>query len=226
MDAWMMTAPEALRDVMALGLRQVREHPAHHLELGYRQLVWEALGPTLDRSQPYGGKGHHRRTVLDRQAAEHALPIWDAAWPKDMRSETVDDTAPREVLAMARQTLVGPGDDGAISTQILYLWTDYDEACHIAADEHIEHSTPLVLLATIKALMRAWNDMEFAPGRIAVSATDGHQGYHVTDAAYDASVAYAGGLPWDTEANHERRREFWDWWLLVALPAAWDAAPE
>jgi hypothetical protein len=44
------------------------------------------------------------------------------------------------------------------------------------------------------------------------------------DGSYMASVALAGGSPWTPGSDPARRREFWQWWLREAVPAAWRAA--
>lgn len=212
-----MSLPQALSVAIAQGLQHVQQSPEHHLPLGYRQAIWDALGPEMDARKPRGGSGHQRRMLADAMAVQHVLPMWDAMWP--------ENRTPHEVLDSAQQVLNGQGgDDEAIDTSIRYLWTDYDDACYAA--QTTDQFVPVVLLASVKVLKRAWNDLDFRPSRYALSATDGQQGYHNTDAAYDASVAYGHGLPWDTASDAAKRQEFWEWWLTAAVPAAYEAVSE
>jgi len=37
-----------------------------------------------------------------------------------------------------------------------------------------------------------------------------------------ACAAYSGDLPWGKRSDPVKRREFWDWWLREAAPAAYD----
>jgi len=43
------------------------------------------------------------------------------------------------------------------------------------------------------------------------------------DASLYASAAYAGGFAWEEQSNKLRRREFWQWYLIEAVPSAWEA---
>jgi Immunity protein Imm5 len=212
-----MSTPPPISQVINDSLAAVRADAHHHLELGARQTVLAALGPALDPSVPFGGRGHQRRTMLDITTVQHILPLWQAVWP--------DDDSPQEVLAEADHALRGTASaEEDVRSSILWLWTVFDDFTLDDGDQHPSQS--LVLFAAIKALCRAFNDQGFDPTRIDPRATDGHTPPRSTDAAFDASVAYADGVPWDQTSHDARRLEFWEWWLTQAVPAAWEAVPE
>jgi immunity protein Imm5 of predicted polymorphic toxin system len=212
-----MSTPSPIARVINASLAAVRADAHHHLELGPRQTVLAALGPALDPSLPFGGRGHQRRTLLDIATVQHILPLWQAVWP--------DDDSPQEVLAEADHALRGAaGTADEVRSRILWLWTVFDDFSLDDEDQHSSQS--LVLFASIKALCRAFNDQGFDPTRIDPRATDGHIPPRSTDAAFDAAVASADGVPWDETSNGARRLEFWEWWLTQAVPAAWAAVPE
>ncbi len=201
-----MPLPDEMRDLVDAALASVAENERHDLTLGWRHLLWSAMGP---RDRAFADAAHRRRASLAILAVRKVAPIWHRLRPED---EFVDN-----VLRDAERVLAGDLDPEEARDRAGDLWVDMDD---LAADGDLNPAA--VGYAAIGALLAAARDEMFDPDTVDISLTDADVDAYETDAAFAAAAAYAGGPPWDSDADAEARREYWTWWLTEALPQAWD----
>jgi hypothetical protein len=75
--------------------------------------------------------------------------------------------------------------------------------------------------AAAGSLNVALHDEEFDPHEIDENLSDGD--LDTWDPAFHAAGAYAGDFPWGDSPNPPKQREFWEWYLQVAVPQVWNA---
>lgn len=218
-----MSMPPDLTSAIQAAHVALSNDPHQHLELRYRQPILAALGPKMDASRTDGGPGYQRRTYLDLLTVKRVLPLWQAIWPSN--------TLPQQATAQAEKLLRGaPAQRDAAYQDIREYWGVFSDFNTEENPQDAKES--MVLFAAIKALCRATYDMSFDPAQPPAEIKpgqfmlDGQVGPFNRDAAFDASVAAANGLPWDSTSSPQRRRAFWEWWLREAVPAAWESVPE
>jgi len=209
-----MIIPYSLRRVIKDALNVVEHHPEHDLPLGYRHAIYAKLGPRLEVSR--NNAGHKRRTVLAFLTVQHVLPLWEKARPHD-------DT-PHQILAKVEQVMssweAGSLDLQSVQREAGEFWTYMDNVALESSGKDVVE----VGYAAVEALHTAVADEEFDPSAIDYNLTDEDVDAYEHDAAFAATVNYAGGATWEPDSDATKRREFWSWWLTSAIPAAWWAA--
>ena len=199
----------AAADVIAAAAAAVRTDPAGDLALGRRELVYGALG---DRAGRPGapGPGWRRRAALALATCRHSLPIWERERP--------EDRLPHALLELVPPLLGPDADPAAARAAAGRLWG------------HAENMTQLlgpparmwVGFACAKAVEVALGDEWFDPDDVDPARTELGLGLDVSgvDTAFLAASAHADGPPWSDDADPERRRAFWLWWLEQAARSA------
>ena len=86
-----------------------------------------------------------------------------------------------------------------------------------------EEPAAAVGYSALEALSVAVQDEAFDERAVDLASSDADLDADEIDAALSASVAYANGAILYPGSDHVRRREFWEWWLKEAVPAAWAA---
>ncbi|MGH9277703.1 MAG: Imm5 family immunity protein [Acidimicrobiales bacterium] len=198
--------PAELREALAVARRVLAESPTGELPLSVRRAIWDALG---EAPMP-GSAGHRRRAALDLLAAERVKPVWESAYPTD---PTVD-----EVLDASRQVAQGErpapwADDIANRAEVHVLdLTSADRQFNAGSAGD----------AAVAALYAAAHDRDHDD--LPADADDYDLDSEDWDAGFLAALALAGGEVGDPAASDVRRREFWEWYLREAVPAAWRSA--
>ena len=226
-----MYLPSPIKFLAEQGLATMRTHPQHHFSWRVRREIYHAFqrmdGPT-------GGMAHGWLAVY---AAQHVLPIFTQAIP--------DDPLPQNLVRYAELILLGKRrkksarvnqllEDGYQSTGIDNLeWRSVqainaEYAGEAAYKALLEVSGQFDLLDGIDSGMeRGW-----VQARNTFSTKTGEAPYDVTDAeiahlaalsdtASSAAIAYACKAE-KRLLNRSKLREFWEWWVLTALPLAWE----
>ena len=193
------------RSVSALQTRALAEIDGdadRHLRLGVRQEVWAALGPRRGGEGPPTG-AHLRRLALAVAGVRRVLPLWDRRYP----GNDLPSVALGAVGALLR------GEIGVEEAQRVFdrCWGD---AVHLAVDRPFPEVA--AGFAAVQALGTAMYDEFFDPDSLDPARPD-EDDPESHDSAYYAAVAEAGGMPGDPDADRERRREFWRWWLGEAV---------
>lgn len=202
-----MSPSITLKEIIEQALIAIRTHRQHDLELGYRQAIWAALEAPTNDTEEAKNIGRKRRLLLAILSAKHVLPIWEKMRP--------DDTIPHYLLTKAERSLF---------EKVEALQDDFSVfATYIM---NIEYEPGVMAgYSTVKTLSTALWDERFDPKNINYNLSNADLDPDYSDVALIASCAYANGSIWESSSDSEKRREFWEWWLTEAVPAAWQAFP-
>lgn len=176
------------------------------LALPHRRRIWEALG---EGAAGFGSPGHRRRTTLDLITVEHVKPVWDTTYPSDGSVDEVIDAA-RQVLD-ARQSIQWADD---LQGRAWVAFLDRMNADHQFLAGYVGN-------AACTTLFTAAHDKTYPT--LAPEIDDYDLDPEDWDTSFVAAMAHAGGEVGDPEASQARRRDFWQWYLRQAVPAAWRA---
>lgn len=200
-----MPGSRPLPEVLEAALRQAHEvlarDPRGDLPRGHREAIWAALG-----ARDEGGR--RRRAILGIEAVGQVLPEWERVWPRDRM--------PHQLLAQAAAVLDGSADRARALDDLNRAFTALDNLV-ISSREKIPAG---VGYGAARALATALDDEVFDPSTVRLERTDADVDPYEHDPGYLAAVVRAGGPPWDPDSSSTRRREFWEWWLREAVPAA------
>lgn len=105
--------------------------------------------------------------------------------------------------------------------QLAHLHTRLDNM--LQAEPTAENQLAITAAMAIYATGRDATTGRVRPPFASMNDTDVELIPEYRDAAYYASVAYAGGNPTDPISDADRRRQFWSWYLAEAVPAAYSA---
>jgi hypothetical protein len=197
-----MPLPQELTNAIGRAREALQHDEQSDLNLGYRHLIWSALGPR-------DAEGRHRRARLAMLAARRVLPIWERFWPHDR--------SPHEALALAEKVLRGEPDAQAVRQQRDLAFAKMD-----SLSDHSANKIPVSAgYSAVQALSAALWDESFDPHKIDLNLTDDDVQPEEHDASYFAALASSNGPPWDPNSSAGKRRQFWEWWLPDAVPGAW-----
>lgn len=188
-----------LRAAIEAARRDLADRTDGQLIRGRRHAVLRALGG--------GEPGRATRARLARDTVEHVLPQWHAVRP--------GDRDPEEVLAQIEPVLAGELDATDVQRAAGLLWAHADNLIVTTGPEAPLH----VGYAASKALRAALRDEPLDPPDTDPDQTDFGQDPRLLDSAFIASIAAAGGAPWNDAGDPEQRRRFWSWWLDRAAEA-------
>jgi hypothetical protein len=194
--------PEA-RAAMAEALEALDAAPDGWLALAARRRLRAALGPWAPYETPrWPDTGILRRAALLGACAEHALPVWEQAFPGDDR--------PRRLIALVGAVLRGDAPEAELRAATEGLRTDVDP------------------MGSDVALRRPFF-AGAAAVRVSYDARDGDLDpeFHPSDeedADLDEPQVEALAA-WATADDPEGRRAYWRWYVTEAFPAAYRAAP-
>lgn len=189
----------------------MHRHPTHDLILGYRYAIKATFGPRYypliasDESQA----GHRKRTLLTIKTTQHVLPLWKSAFPNN-------DT-PDLLLEKARQVLSGKYSREVAFQEVGEAWSYMDS--FLFGLTETDQAVAIVGYASVKAVAIAVEDEPIDAAYVNLDLTDEEIDAYDHDGAFEACLAYAGGPPWRPESSSDKRREFWEWWLLEAVPS-------
>ena len=183
----------------------VRNDPAHHLPLGWRQAIWAKIGPrALAGAAPT--LAHVKRAELAAASTEQALPVW--------RSHFDHDELPMRALKTSGAVL-----KGEITAKIATAVSDETWQAMIDLSAEANHPAISAGFAAAQALNVAIHDEFFDPANIDLDRTDDDDPETI-DAAYFSAIAISEGFPYDALSKPGRRRDFWLWWLNHAFRSA------
>ena len=192
-------------------LAAMRQHPQHDLTLGYRYAIKATFSP---RYYPANASvksrvGHQKRTLLAIKTVQHVLPLWERFFP--------ENETPSLLLAQAHKVLKKEYSIEQAIKDVGEAWTYMDSfRVHLTRPAQ---AVAFVGCAAVVALTIAVEDEPIDAPHVKLDLTDADVDAYEGDGAFEACLAYTGGPPWHPESSAEKRREFWEWWLLQAVPS-------
>jgi hypothetical protein len=215
-----MTLPDHVQSLIDEALIGIRADPQHHFSLTRRLALYKAF-VSPDQKPPSPNRFRGQLGVL---TAKYVIPIWNQVLPiwKNIPPELTDDNdLPQRLIWLAEGVLQGTMEIEAAWKEACDQW----DAVGNIGDSFSAHqdNKPIPIYfacdAALKALHESLNK-EFLGGRRGWEKyTDDNLPDVGRDAASSAVVAYAGNRETE-EVDLNKRREFWEWWLLEAVPPA------
>jgi hypothetical protein len=216
-----MNLPMELQHLIESAVHSMHENPQHDLGIEVINKLGQEVGSLVD-SAHLQDLPHRRRCALILLTAEHILPLW--------QKEYSNIRMPERLLRGTVKALRGAGDWESLRYDLAEFWEQLhkvDEATRIRQGEVCLGNpdlNPTILSAQfaggaiasgLEAIINIDDDLE-APG----SANGCGNGCVLM-----AGTAYASGMAGQAGSDPEKRLEFWEWWLLEAIPAAWRYEP-
>lgn len=229
-----MGVPENIEQLAVSALEQMRTHPQHHFD-------WRARRELYHQSKIIAPE--QVRQILGRLAivtAEHVLPIFTAAFPTKR--------LPHHLVRYARKLVQGTIAVTAPRLDVLEHLAYHDLGIDCLELRGPAYNAEYAGTAAYKALLQArkgrhlldrvetlrrCDDGGMLMGGGTASPEFDHlqHGSTFTDADFAHLVAYgdtagAAAIAYACEQERfqlhgDRLREFWEWWVAVALPEAW-----
>jgi len=220
----MITLPPVIQSVIGRALDTMRSHPQHQLLPVYRLPISQTLRTTygIAVSDPI-------RARLGLATARRVLPLWHAAmpvYPPDDEPGVDPNRLPDYFLHLVEQAFQPNADLDIIKQEA----SDYWYVVGNIEEDIFEwrHETNGPLFYAFYALDTAYLALHETLGYELLGRLQ-HWEKHsddtlprfACDAASSAVIALSGGgYRSGPPINVEKRRAFWEWWLLEALPIA------
>lgn len=174
------------------------------LKLLHRKAIWRAShhNPSGDHSAQIT---RDRRVALDILCVEHAMPIWKEFFP--------DDEGPQRMLSIASHLV-----DSDVSIDEAQRARDKFYVDSVEDRDYEQDQIPAMFVAHAAAntvITAMVKDIEDA---IPSVETDQDLDPDAYLPSYLCASACAGGLDINHVISVKRRRDFWKWYLHVAIP--------
>jgi hypothetical protein len=217
-------------------LKKVREHPDHWLVPSYRQKLYNILDPnTLIPIQT------QVKPWLDLYTARYVLPLWEPITHDPEQLWEGYFQVPSEMISSLEGLLHGTVSKELVSKNADH-WGEVSGLTGEIESSEFYHAW-CVYDAALSGLLCVLGIDEFRDWHFEDSITEIDDVH--SDVANWAAIAYAGGIwhadfpirkehlgrvdgHWDRDLEEvrDRRRKFWEWWLLEAIPMACEQAEQ
>jgi hypothetical protein len=225
-----MSIPQTMTERVAIALAVMRKHPYHNLSWNHRHAIYQAF-----KVDPVGQQA---RIWLDILTTHYVLPQWEAI----RQSEIWEDyDEPKTMVQLAEDVLMGKTAP-SVGREMALHWSEVSDLSGETLDSPYYNAWCVFKAAlTTVWLAVGWDCFE-NPDPESVPTTDHISEWVYGDTAEMAMLAYVGGTwtpvegwttgfeeqggEWDRETPEAqaRRQAFWEWWLLEAIPQAWEQA--
>jgi hypothetical protein len=203
----MPTMPEELQQACDIGLDAMHNHPQCALLPYFRWTIYQALGP-LNTLQT-----RFMRVRLALLSARKVQHVWQEEQPGDTQVQRLISLA-QKVLRDEVLPEVGRAQAEDASDRVAALAVESEEP----GKTKVSIRAQSAMLAAIEALFEASGTYTFCTAYNHEGETDVDLDPWSSDAALYAAVALSGAV-WNVAQDHDKRREFWEWWLLEAIPS-------
>jgi hypothetical protein len=201
-----------LFDATDQALETLNRHPEHKLTLNQRVQIWKLMGPRLlTESSAIPDIGLRRRTKLAILCTKKVLNLWEAAFSEDRQ--------PHQMLTTANQYLNQRIDRFRAWDRMNDFWATL-ESLFFADKVKWSIYVGCAAAATVKI---AIFDEALADDYIDETNADRAQELADWDAALFACLAYSREGYLDESISRLLRKEFWEWYLKEAVPAAYQS---
>jgi hypothetical protein len=204
-----MTQP-TLTESTDLALLSMLGHPAYRLSLVNRAQIWLAMEPD-DADGVKVRLGYRRRVKLATLCTQKIIKLWEDALP--------DNRLPHKLLSWARECVEGKLDPEAVRDKQNEAWAILESLLY---SDQIKWAmgAGFAAAATVGVALSDENfDAE------ADESNDGDRAVDLYDwdAAIFASLAYSREAYVDEPMSRLLRKDFWEWYLKEAVPAAYQS---
>jgi immunity protein Imm5 of predicted polymorphic toxin system len=220
-----MTLPTAVQSVINRALGAMQTHPQHQLLPVYRLPIYQIIRSIYGTATP-----DPLRARLGIATARRVLPLWHAAmplYPPDDEPGVDTNILPDYFLELAEQAWQANADLETIKQEVADYW-------YVVGNIELEifewrEETNGPLFYAFYALDTAYKALHETLGHELLGRlqhwerhTDDTLPRFACDAASSAVIALSGGGEDQSgpPIDVEKRRAFWEWWLLEALPIA------
>lgn len=150
-------------------------------------------------------------------AARYVLQAWQSVWP--------ENSLATHLIGVAESVLRQDIHEEGAREQAEDAWNKLEEL--MITHTGLEHGSAISAgLASVRAVFEAIGTHPFVHAPASwLNENDTDESAldpWCTDAAKWAADAYAGQV-WDQHFDPVKQKEFWQWWLFEAIPAAWHA---
>jgi hypothetical protein len=199
------------RHLIEMAKAEVGNDPIHGLSFKTRKGILREMGPVAARRTI--GPGLIRRATLCCTMVKPALPLWEAHYP------TKD---PHRMIEMAEQYLAGKCTRDELRDSA-YSFGGGLETSDSADKQPAYHVGRASVCA---AFVAASDELLDVDQGLTLEEMENPEDPDQWDCAYWIAAAQAGGMPWEPGFDKLKYQAFWNWYLDVAVPAAWAAVPE
>ncbi len=203
----MPTMSKELQQACDIALDAMQTHPQSALLPCYRWRIYQALGPLNSLQTRFL---RVRLALLSARKVQH---VWQEEQP--------GDTQVQRLISLAQKVLrdeVLPSVGRAQAEDAL----DQVAARAIESEEpgktNVSTRAQSAMLAAIEALFEASETYTFNTAHNYEGETDIDLDPWSSDAALYAAMALSGAV-WNVAQDYGKRNEFWEWWLLEAIPS-------
>lgn len=224
-----MLMPPLLTQRIDKALEEIRSHPEHRLEAKRRRMIYEAFG---EKSDLVAKRARGWLAVL---TAQYVLPIGEKFLP--------NEDIPRRLVTLAQRVLEGTVDPQVASKREIVEGVDIQDWGY---PEESPWNVYIAGKTGDRALMETLGQDPFALGvvwipdqNMTMFVSDAREVHGVPmdqwsdemlaenfgDTASAAAVAFAcDPLSPTLKCDPDKFLAFWEWWLIEAIPMAWEKA--
>ena len=209
--------PSRVAQAIQTAERALECHPQGHLPLCLRRQIEMEFGTAqLAYDGTPSGIGWKRRVHLTILSVQRVQPIWKSVFPNNDGVECM--------LRLAQDVVADRADALDANQQMGDFWTQADN-CRSQLRRRTGNSSAVCAgHAAAAAVAVALADKK--PVDCASGEDDESGNYYDWDVSYFASIAYADGGLSNPNADIEKRRAFWKWYLQEAVPATFSISEE
>ncbi len=203
----MPTMSKELQQACDIALDAMRKHPQCALLPYYRWTIYQALGPLNNLQTRFL---RVRLALLSARKVQH---VW--------QEEQAGDAQPEQLIILARMVLrdeVLREEGRAQAESALDQVTLVASASGHPDKAQVSTRAQSAMLAAIEALFEASGTYTFNTAYNYEGETDVDLDPWSSDAALYAAIALSGAV-WNVDQDYAKRSEFWEWWLLEAIPS-------
>jgi hypothetical protein len=193
-----------IKQLAVEGLQLVENSVTHNLEIGFRCRYLNAIDSVfIDHSKK---PNLSARLLIGLSAINKVISLWNVA--------TGNDSTPLRCFDIVNKHKILSPD--AANFELKRLWSHCD---NLLWENDGDTGSLMVGFGAIQLAREA----VFGPitcSKVTSSSTDLDIEPSENDPSFFAAAAFAGGAPWEEEANKIKRLEFWIWWLNETLQIA------
>lgn len=199
--------PPHLTHELKAAYESMVNHPQFDVTIGHRYAIYRAMGDTLPSIPKEDRTSHLRRTLLGLITVQHVLPIWEQALPTNL----LPHRAIKEVITALENPLLLEGNFPSVN-----YWDECEALEYELSEKGIDTKFTGVGVSAFKCIQTLFDDIPYPVEIVDYTVTTFDNDFYEFDGAEWAVVSYGGGA-W-LRGDSRKRREFWEWWLTVAVP--------